>query len=272
MRTKIIFKKRKLLIILIIIHLFLITLISIVGLSFNNVYSKETHNWYVQCIAQDIIDLFLVVPLLLISGFFMLKGNLKWTYIWLGGMFYIFYTFILYCFTIHFNFLFLAYCATLGLTFYTIVAFIISIDKKSINTLSFTVKSSKNIAWYLLIVAISFLIMWLSDIIPAIISNQTPQTVLQGGMFTNPVQVIDLSFLLPAMFILSISIYRGNRSASLIAPVFLSFSFVMSFALFIMMFYMFIQNEVANMIPSILMIILSIIGFVFFLRLKENSL
>lgn len=271
MKTKINLTHRKVLTTMIMVLISLIAIVSLGGLLNNNLYTRETHNWFVQCIAQDAIDLFFIVPLLMISTVFMFRGSLKWTYIWLGTMLYNFYSFILYCFIVHFNVLFLLYCAILGLTFYTVLLFIISVDKIILNKISFTIKSARAMAYLLLFVAISFLFLWLSDIIPAIIQNQMPVTVTQGGMFTNPVHVIDLAFLIPAMIILGIAIFKKNIIASLIAPVFLCFSFVMSFALFVMMLYMFIQNEASSFAPSIMMIVLSIIGFIIFITLKEKT-
>src|SRR6476660_2019568 len=83
----------------------LISIASWVGLFTENFYYKETPNWISQAIGQDAIDLFLVTPLLLITAFLAIK-NEKAFLLWGGTTLYIVYTFVIYCFDVHFNGLF----------------------------------------------------------------------------------------------------------------------------------------------------------------------
>src|SRR5688572_30684509 len=73
-------------------------------------YSAETLNWQVQSSGQDLVDLFLVVPCLLVSSVLAYRKNRAATMIWGGTVLYTTYTFVIYCFAVHFNELFFCYC------------------------------------------------------------------------------------------------------------------------------------------------------------------
>src|SRR4051812_39204236 len=92
--------------------------VSTVGFFTPDFYSIETPNWQAQSVGQDMIDLFLMVPCLILSGVLGSRGNKSAISIWGGSVIYLTYTFALYCFDVHFNELFVLYCICLGLSFY----------------------------------------------------------------------------------------------------------------------------------------------------------
>jgi hypothetical protein len=102
----------------------LIIIVSCVGLLTPDFYSKETLNWQAQSLWQDMIDLFLLVPCLLITSILAYRNNKAATLLWGGVVLYLTYTFALYCFDIHFNKLFVIYCLCLGLSFYSLMYFL----------------------------------------------------------------------------------------------------------------------------------------------------
>jgi len=64
--------------------------------------------------ASDIVDLFLLVPILLISGIQGYLGSIPARLLWLGAQGYLLYNLVIYAFGVHFNAL-LVHCATLVL-------------------------------------------------------------------------------------------------------------------------------------------------------------
>src|SRR6266536_2312060 len=93
------------------------------GLFVKGTYTLETTAWYVQSIGQDIVDLFIIVPVLIITGMMLYKRKI-FAIIFAGTELYIIYTFLIYCFSLRFNYLFLIYCSVLGLSFYSFIYFI----------------------------------------------------------------------------------------------------------------------------------------------------
>jgi hypothetical protein len=61
--------------------------------------------------------------------------------------------------------------------------------------------NAKTAAWALLITAVLFMMLWLSEDIPALIAGKTPNSVLEMGAPTNTVHILDLSFFLPAVIV-----------------------------------------------------------------------
>ena len=78
---------------------------------------------------QDIVDLFIVVPLLILSLVFVRKGKVNSYFIFSGILFYILYSFFIYSFGVHFNNLFLLYCLTLGTSLYTFIIMVVQLTK-----------------------------------------------------------------------------------------------------------------------------------------------
>jgi hypothetical protein len=80
---------------------------------------------------------------------------------------------------------------------------------------------------YFLAISILFYFLWLSEVIPSALQNTTPKSLAEVGLPTNPVHVIDLSVILPAIFITGILLLGKNVIGILFAPVMLSFFILM---------------------------------------------
>jgi hypothetical protein len=132
----------------------LVIIVSLAGILILNFYSAETANWRAQSIGQDIVDLFAIVPCLIITSFFAYRNNRKAMLVWGGLLCYLIYTFIIYCFAVHFNCLFVIYCITLGLSFYSFIYFFLKWKQTQVqlkNTLL-----ARIIAVYFLIISLGF--------------------------------------------------------------------------------------------------------------------
>ncbi|UCE73834.1 MAG: hypothetical protein JSV56_12560, partial [Methanomassiliicoccales archaeon] len=139
----------------------LIAISSIIGILVEDIYSKEAPEYAAQGVGQDIIKLFVVTPILLVATFLMRRGSKLWHFVWLGSLIYTVYSYTVYCFGVHFNALFLVYCAILGLSFYLLIGFLISIDAKEIKSWfddKIPIKMTSN---FLFIVAGLFYFIWL---------------------------------------------------------------------------------------------------------------
>ena len=55
----------------------LVIIVSLAGILTPNFYSAETANWQAQSIGQDIVDLFAIVPCLIITSFFAYRNKGK---------------------------------------------------------------------------------------------------------------------------------------------------------------------------------------------------
>jgi hypothetical protein len=203
----------------------LVGLVSGVGWLTPGFYSLETHNWQVQSEGQDLIDLFLIVPTLLITSFLAYRKNTIATAMWGGVVFYLTYTFFLYCFDVHFNKLFILYCLCLGLSFYGLVLFLFTQDLTELTIVSKPI--FQFIGVYFIALAVLFYSLWTSEIVPANLQNTIPKSVTDTGLFTNGVHVLDLAIVLPAIFIAGVLLLRNNSLGFTLTPVLLTFFILM---------------------------------------------
>lgn len=201
---------------------------SILALSDPGFYSKESLNWEVQSIGQDKVDLFFVTPVLLISAWLVYRGNNNAWYVWAGSVFYLLYTFVIYCTALHFNRLFLLYCGGLGFSFFSVAWFVFTRLRSATPEDVYSRFPARLFGIYFIIIALAFYGLWLAEIIPALQTGALPLSVQQTGLLTNTVQVLDLSVVLPGLFLTGILILRKKYQFYPLIPVWLSFFILMN--------------------------------------------
>jgi hypothetical protein len=248
---------------------FLVTITSLLGIFFKKTYSRETEAWAVQAIGQDCANL-IVVIILLISTYHVAKKSLKAYLLWLGTFIYIIYAFSIYAFFIHFNFLFLAYVLIFGLSFYTPVGGLIGTDISNYSKIFLSNTKAKSVSVLLMAIGILFVLLWLSEIIPNILSDKIPDSLIKTGLWVNPVHVLDLAFLLPAMIITSVLLWRKKMLGFLLAVPLLVFSVTMGIGI-IILFVISSKKGMPSSLPAgiIIGVIVFISTYFSYLFLKE---
>ena len=263
-------KHLKLISILTVIMSVPLIIVSYYGVFISDTYSRETSSMAAQGTGQDIVNLFFVTPLLLISLFFVRKGGKISYFIFGGTVSYILYSFIVYCFGVHFNNLFLLYCAILGLSIYT---FILTIsDLKRIFTIGLVGDKIpiRSIGYFFIIVSALFYLIWLKDIVPAIMSNAIPKSVSDYNLLVNPVHVIDISFALPGLIITAILLLKKESLGYILTPICLVFIFLMAFALAAMVIMMKINGIADDISIAVVFVVLAIISLIFLFKYLQN--
>lgn len=206
----------------------LVIFVSAIGLSTPGFYAAETTNWQAQSAGQDLIDLFIVVPALLVSAVFAYNKKKAAILVWGGVITYLLYTFLIYCFAVHFNRLFIFYCLTLGLSFYSLCCFFFLWVNKSCKAIHFSAVPNRIIGIFFIVIAVLFYFLWMAEIIPAIINDEVPKSIKETGLITNAVHVIDLSVFLPGLFITGVLLLKRKIAGYMMAPVLLSFFVLMN--------------------------------------------
>jgi hypothetical protein len=230
----------------------LIVICAAIGLVYPEIYSTATPNWMAQTVGQDAIDLFLVAPLLLVSGLYTYKGNRLALIVWGGTLSYLVYTFLIYCFCVNFNPLFGLYCGILGLSLFSFISFLQTADRQRIHIAGGPF--IRVAGWYFIVVAISFYMLWMMEVIPASIAGSTPPSVAAAGLPTNPVHVIDLSMFLPAIFLLGVMLLRKRRLALYLTPVALIFFVLMDVTIVTLTA---IMMETGNQSDAVVLVVMS---------------
>lgn len=235
---------------------------SSIGLFTPNFYSQETANWMAQSIGQDMIDLFLVAPFLVIISVLASKRNKIALLLWGGANLYLVYTFVVYCFDVPFNRLFLVYCFILGLSFYSFLCFVFWKINEPLPEHVYGKAPVKTVAIYFLVIPVVFSFLWLSEIIPSIIANQPPKSLAETGLYTNPIEVIDLAIFLPGIFMTGIFLLKRKMLGLLFLPVMLVFIVLMDITIASLVVVMKQKGIEANYTVTIVMIALALFSLV----------
>ncbi len=204
---------------------------SYAGLFVPGTYARETPNWAAQAIGGDAIGLFVFVPALAVSAVFTLRGSRRFALLLGGLLLYSTYLFVTFAFAVHFGPWFLVYCAELGLTFYAFTGLLVALRDADVRTW-FSDRTPVRVAGiFLVFLALVFYWLWLSEDVPALIRGTVPKSIIDAGLLTNPVHVIDLGIMLPALFGAAVALYRGRSFGYYLAPIALGFVVLQSAAI-----------------------------------------
>ncbi len=191
---------------------------SLLALSIKSIYSGLTPAFLPQALAQDIANLAIVSPIWLVLALLALRGSLRAYLLWLGVLTFTVYNYVIYTFSIPFGPLFLLWVAVFGMCIYALIGGVATIDHNVVKS-SFTSQRAVQVTAYLLIItAVLFGFLWLSEDIPALISNTRPQSLVDMALPTNPVHILDLGFFLPAVIATGVLLIKRKPFAYTLAP------------------------------------------------------
>jgi hypothetical protein len=207
---------------------FLIAVTAFYGLFVPGAYSRETANWATQARAQDWVDLLLAAPILLASAFLAYKKSSKAYLVWLGTLFFIAYSFLLYAFLVHFNAMFPVYMAVLGLSIYFLIFSLAQERNLAEKIYHMENWSRKGSAILLLVSGIIFYLVWGKEIFSNLLAGTIPRNIIETGLPTNGVYVIDTAFCLPALIIGGYRLLKKRKLGYVLGGGFLVFSTLMA--------------------------------------------
>ena len=237
----------------------LVTAASVLGLVDQGVYDEETKNWATQAQGQDIGNLLAVVTLLL-SGYRYHRGSHRAGLVWLGTLLYLVYAYIVYSVAVHFNELFLVYVAALGLSSYVVL---FSVTRLRAENSAFPPPFARKVAGYTSIaIGVLFGLLWLSELIPATLSGEVPQSVIDAGLWVNPIHVIDLAVLLPGFIIAGYWTLKGKEAGQFFVGPLLILSVLMGTSIVAAMIMMTVDGF-ENTLPPLLMVSVVVLASLF---------
>lgn len=82
-----------------------------------------------------------------------------------------------------------------------------------------------------MVIGLLFGLLWLAEIMPALIDGTIPASMTEAGLIVNPVHVIDLALVLPAMIISGRWLQQGKRAGDWFGPSWLIFSVLMGLSI-----------------------------------------
>jgi hypothetical protein len=113
-------------------------------------------------------------------------------------------------------------------------------------------------------------VLWLKDVIPAVIKNTTPKTVSDYNLLVNPVHVLDLSIALPGLILTAVLLMKKRRMGYILAPILLVFLIILAIALAGMVMMTKARGITENMSIAIIFLVLAVISTVFLYFYLKN--
>lgn len=180
------------------------------------VYGREVTVFVQQAVAQDVVDLVVVGPALLVLAAGVLRGSDRAWLLWLGALAFTVYNYVIYAFTIHVGRLSLLWMAVLGLSVAALGAGLHRLDPAALAWSDRVPR--RTVGLFLVVVGVLFALLWLSELLPAVVRGTVPSSARELGLPANPVHVLDLSFFLPAVVAAGVLVLRRRPLGLALAP------------------------------------------------------
>jgi hypothetical protein len=231
----------------------LVMVAAIAGIFVPAIYARETASWAAQGVGQDVVDLAIAGPALAIAALFALRGGRRARIVTAGLLLYTSYSFAIYAFAVHFNALFLVYCTVLGGSTFAFVAITRALCRDAPLTWFGESAPVRATVVTLLAIAGAFGALWLAQLVPALLRGSDPAGLAETGLIVNPVHVLDLALVLPAMIVAAMGLRRNQPLGIVLAPILLVFAVVMAIAIAGMVLAMYLRGLALDVVPVIAM-------------------
>jgi hypothetical protein len=193
-----------------------------VGFFIEDLY-RDTPLNVAQAVGQDLVTLVVGLPVLVVSAILAVRGSSRAHLVWLGVLVYLVYTYAMYALAIQFNPLFLVYVALLGCSLYALIGGLATTDFAEIKARFARGIPVRAVSMFLAVVAVLFYFKWLSEDVPALLAGEVPQGVIDSEAPTDIAHVLDIAWILPAMALTAIWLWRGWALGYALAGILLSF-------------------------------------------------
>jgi hypothetical protein len=240
---------------------------NIIGLAaVERVYGTAYPSLTNQAIAQDLVNLFVVAPALIVLAIGALRGSLPAYLAWLGVLVFTVYNYVIYAFAIRFGPLFLVWVGVLGVAVFALLGGVGAVDTSAVRA-RFGQRRMWLPAWFMIAMAVLFGGLWLADIVPALVSGDVPGSTLDMGVPTNPVHVLDLAFFLPATLLIGVLLLRRRAFAYTVGPAILAFLALTGVPILVTPFVAGARGESANWTATAPIVVITVASLLLLARM-----
>ncbi len=201
-----------------VIIVILSTIATFGGLFFSNIYRD---NEFIKSVwfGNDVSTLFIIVPTMIASLFYMKKNSYRARLIWMGTLWYMLYNYIFYMYGAVFNKFFLLYVFIFTLSVYALILAIIQTDRKELLS---RIKGSvpvKLISSFMIFFALIIGGLWIAQVLSFMMTNQVPPGITQTGHPAGVVFATDLSLLVSTLIVGAVLLWKKNYWGYLVSTI-----------------------------------------------------
>ena len=166
---------------------------------------------------QDVVTLFLGIPLLLFALWLARRGSLRGQLLLTGTLGYFLYTYMSMAFLTAYNPFFLVYVALFSSSLFAFVLTFTSLDMQELPAHLSSHLPRRSISAFFFTIGGFLLLMWLGLIVPPLLEGQTPQAL--ENMTTLVIQAMDLGIIVPVSMLSGTLLLRRAPLGYLLASV-----------------------------------------------------
>ncbi len=230
---------------------------AVCGIGIPAIYARETASWAAQGLGQDWVTLLIAAPTLILAGQ-RARGNDRRAQLVVGALLlYLAYSYAIYAVAVHFNALFLVYCAILGGATFSLIDLVVGLTVEAHGRWFDSGAPRRLVIVTLFSIAGFFATLWLASIVPALITRRAPPSLAEAGLVSNPVQVLDLALVLPAMVFAGLALRRWRPWAQVLAPMLLGFGVMMALAIAGMIVALYALGLSVDILPAVAMVVVA---------------
>jgi hypothetical protein len=215
-----------------------------------------------QWLGQDMVTLFLAVPLLFLSYFKGIQGHgKKWELVFTGVLLYYAYTYAFYMFAARLSFLYLFHLPIFGLS---VIGLVISLIRLFETRPDYANKHAhiKGLAIvYLLLISLLLTFLWTQDILSHLFDPEHQSDTPDG----NPPLIIyslDLALIIPLMIASALLLMRKKNPGFILGGIMLVKTSVLGFALMAMALSMYFHELSPDLFLAVLWCVIGLLGTV----------
>jgi hypothetical protein len=167
-------------------------------------------------IPWDIVTLLVGIPLLVVSFVLYLRGSLRGTALFIGGLTSFLYQYLLWTFDWAYNSLFLVYVALFSLSLWTLILVLTGVDGAQVRKVIGEHFPLRTAAGFSLLVGGMLIVKCLGEILPSLGSSAMPAGA--AGYYTMVDQALDLGLLAPFCVVTGVLLLRRVSLGYLLCP------------------------------------------------------
>lgn len=160
---------------------------------------------------EDIVILTIAVPVLIVGLWYLLRDSDRGRIVWLGALAYMTYIWLSRAGMLAFNDFFLGYVALFALSLFTLIGGMITTIPERFERRLDGQLSRLVFAAVLVVTSVGLALLWLSDIVPAILSGTTPLGIQEFGPKGAITYVFDLGLLVPSYALGAYLLWQRHR-------------------------------------------------------------
>jgi len=171
------------------------------------------------------------------------RGSIRGRLVAIGALGYLIYSFVTYAFLIVLNPATVLYIAVLGFGVWSFITGFAAVDDQEADQLTGRHPYRRLTAGFMIVIAALFALTWLREIAGSVVSGQPPAALSAAGWPMNPVYVLDLGFVIPAVVLGGLRLLRGTTGGARVAVPFLIFLPLLSTSVLLMTIFMAIDGQ-----------------------------